>query len=124
MNKKEFVKGERVYVHSNDTRNKSYEAIVTSVGRKYITCNQIWSDDGSVSNYGEKFDIEYLRRVDYGSFYLYHNKEEYENEVRRDTIARELKDSFSYGKYTLEELLLFKEIHETGIEKWKEEHYK
>lgn len=124
MNKKEFVKGERVYVHSNDTRNKSYEAIVTSVGRKYITCNQIWSDDGSVSNYGEKFDIEYLRRVDYGSFYLYHNKEEYENEVRRDTIARELKESFSYGKYTLEELLLFKEIHETGIEKWKEEHYK
>ena len=124
MNKKEFVKGERVYVHSNDTRNKSYEAIVTSVGRKYITCNQICSDDGSVSNYGEKFDIEYLRRVDYGSFYLYHNKEEYENEVRRDTIARELKDSFSYGKYTLEELLLFKEIHETGIEKWKEEHYK
>ena len=124
MNKKEFVKGERVYVHSNDTRNKSYEAIVTSVGRKYITCNQIWSDDGSVSNYGEKFDIEHLRRVDYGSFYLYHNKEEYENEVRRDTIARELKDSFSYGKYTLEELLLFKEIHETGIEKWKEEHYK
>ena len=124
MNKKEFVKGERVYVHSNDTRNKSYEAIVTSVGRKYITCNQIWSDDGSVSNYGEKFDIEHLRRVDYGSFYLYHNKEEYENEVRRDTIAMELKDSFSYGKYTLEELLLFKEIHETGIEKWKEEHYK
>ena len=117
MNKKEFVKGERVYVHSDDTRNKSYEAIVTSVGRKYITCNQIWSDDGSVSNYGEKFDIEYLRRVDYGSFYLYHNKEEYENEVRHDTIARELKDSFSYGKYTLEELLLFKEIHETGIEK-------
>lgn len=121
---KEFKKGERVYVHSRDKRNNSYEAIVTSIGRKYITCNQIWSDDGSVSNYGEKFDIEYLRRVDYGSFYLYHNKEEYENEVRRDTIARELKDSFSYGKYTLEELLLFKEIHETGIEKWKEEHYK
>ena len=121
---KEFKKGERVYVHSRDTRNESYEAIVTSVGRKYITCNQIWSNDGSVSNYGEKFDIEYLRRVDYGSFYLYHNKEEYENEVRRDTIARELKDSLSYGEYTLEELLLFKEIHETGIEKWKEEHYK
>ena len=124
MNKKEFVKGERVYVHSNDTRNKSYEAIVTSVGRKYITCNQIWSDDDSISGCGEKFDIENLGRVDYGSFYLYHNKEEYENEVRRDTIARELKDSFSYGKYTLEELLLFKEIHETGIEKWKELHYK
>ena len=121
---KEFVKGERVYVHSYDTRNKSYEAIVTSIGRKYITCNKIWGDDGFVSYHGEKFDIEHLRRVDYGSFYLYHNKEEYENEVRRDTIERELKDSFSYGKYTLEELLLFKEIHETGIEKWKEEHYK
>lgn len=123
MNKKEFVKGERVYVHSNDTRNNSYEAVVTSVGRKYITCNQMF-EDGKVCGYGEKFDIDCLRRVDYGSFYLYHNKEEYENEVRRDTIARELKDSFSYGKYTLEELLLFKEIHETGIEKWKEEHYK
>jgi len=123
MDKKEFVKGERVYVHSRDTRNNSYEAIVTSVGKKYITCNQIW-ENGTVCGYGDKFDVEYLRRVDYGSFYLYHNKEEYEDEARRDTIARELKDSFSYGKYTLEELLLFKEIHETGIEKWKEEHYK
>jgi hypothetical protein len=120
---KEFKKGERVYVHSYDTRNDSYEAIVTSVGRKYITCNEI-SEDGTVSDYGDKFDIEFHRRVDYGSFYLYHNKEEYENKVRCDTIARELKDSFSCGKYTLEELLLFKEIHETGIEKWKEEHYK
>jgi len=120
---KEFKKGERVYVHSRDTRNDSYEAIVTSVGRKYITCNRIWGDDGSVCEYGDKFDIEHLRCIDYGSFYLYHNKEEYEDDVRRDTIAREMKDSFSYGKYTLEELLLFKEIHETGIEKWKELHY-
>lgn len=120
---KVFKKGERVYVHSHDTRNSSYDAIVTSVGRKYITCNQIL-EDGTVSEYGDKFDVEILRRVDYGSFYLYHNKEEYEDEVRRDTIARELKDSFSCGEYTFEELLLFKEIHETGIEKWKEEHYK
>lgn len=45
---KEFKKGERVYVHSRDTRDSSYDAIVTSVGRKYITCNQIW-EDGTVS---------------------------------------------------------------------------
>ena len=120
---KEFKKGERVYVHSRDTRNSSYDAIVTSVGRKYITCNQIWGN-GEVSEYGDKFDVKFLCRVDYGSFYLYHNKEEYENEVRRDTIAMELKDYFSNGKCILEELLLFKEIHETGIKKWKEEHYK
>lgn len=119
-----FKKGERVYVHSHDTRNNSYEAIVTSVGRKYITCNRIWSDDGSVSDYGDKFDIEHLHRIDYGSYHLYHNKEEYEDEVRRDTMVGEITNSLSYGKYTLEELLLFKEIHETGIEKWKEEHYK
>ena len=93
---KEFKKGERVYVHSGDARISSYDAIVTSVGRKYITCNQIWPS-GNVSALGEKFDIENLRRVDYGSFYLYHNKEEYEDKVRRDTIARELKDSFSCG---------------------------
>lgn len=120
---KEFKKGERVYVHSENTRNNSYEAIVTSVGRKYITCNQIW-ENGTVSECGDKFDVEFLRRVDYGPFYLYHNKEEYEDEVRRDTIARKIKNSLSYGEYTLEELLLFKEIHDTGIEKWKEEHYK
>jgi hypothetical protein len=120
---KEFKKGERVYVHSRDARNNSYEAIVMSVGGKYITCNQIY-EDGTVCKYGDKFDVEFLCRVDYGPFYLYHNKEEYEDEVRRNTIAMEMKDSLSYGKYTLEELLLFKEIHETGIEKWKEEHYK
>lgn len=120
---KEFKKGERVYVYSRDTRNSSYDAIVTSVGKKYITCNQIW-EDGTVSNYGDKFDAEYLCRVDYGSFYLYHSINEFNKEQEALKVKRELVDKLNSSDFSLEELLLFKEIHETGIEKWKEEHYK
>ena len=112
---KEFVKGERVYVHSNDTRNKSYEAIVTSVGRKYITCNQIWSDDGSVSNYGE---IEYLRRVDYGSFYLYHSVDDFNKEQETKEAKRELVNKMNRNDFSLEELKTFMEIHEMGLDNW------
>ena len=115
---KEFVKGERVYVHSNDTRNKSYEAIVTSVGRKYITCNQIWSDDGSVSNYGEKFDIEYLRRVDYGSFYLYHSVDDFNKEQEAKKVKKELIDKINRSYFSIEELKAFMEIHEMGLDNW------
>ena len=118
MDKKEFVKGERVYVHSHDTRNNSYEAIVTSVGRKYITCNQIWSDDGSVSNYGEKFDIEHLRRVDYGSFSLYHSVDDFNKEQEIKKAKTELVNKMNGCDFSLEELKTFMEIHEMGLDNW------
>jgi hypothetical protein len=115
---KEFKKGDRVYVHSYDTRNNSYEAIVTSVGRKYITCNQIWGDDGSVSDYGDKFDIEHLRRVDYGSFYLYHSVDDFNKEQEAKKIKRELVDKMNRSDFSLEELKTFMEIHEIGLDNW------
>lgn len=118
MEIKEFKKGERVYVHSYDTRNKSYEAIVTSVGRKYITCNKIWSDDGSVCDYGDKFDIEHLRRTDYGSFYLYHSVDDFNKEEATKELKRELVDKMSRCYFSLEELKTFMEIHEMGLENW------
>lgn len=114
---KEFKKGERVYVHSRDTRNKSYEAIVTSVGRKYITCNQIWEDE-TVSDYGDKFDIEYLRRVDYGSFFLYHSVDDFNKEQEAKEIKRELLDKMNRSGFPLEELKTFIEIHEIGLDNW------
>ena len=115
---KEFKKGERVYVHSNDTRNNSYEAIVTSVGRKYITCNQIWSDDDSISGYGEKFDTEHLRRVDYGSFYLYHSVDDFNKEQKTKELKRELIDKMNRSDFSIEELKTFMEIHEIGLDNW------
>lgn len=115
---KEFKKGERVYVHSYDTRNKSYEAIVTSVGRKYITCNQIWSDDGSVCDYGNKFDIEHLRRVDYGSFYLYHSVDDFNKEQEFKKVKIDLVDKMNTTDFSIEELKVFMEIHEIGLDNW------
>lgn len=117
MKAKEFVKGERVYVHSYDTRNHSYEAIVTSVGRKYITCNKIWSDD-SISGYGEKFDIEHLRRVDYGSFYLYHSVDDFNKEQEIKKVKTELVDKMNGMDFSIEELKTFVEIHEIGLDNW------
>lgn len=114
---KEFKKGERVYVHSEDTRNNSYEAIVTSVGRKYITCNKIW-EDGTVSNYGDKFDVEFLHRVDYGSFYLYHSIDEFNKEQETKKVKRELVDKMNSSNFSLEELKTFMEIHEIGLDNW------
>jgi hypothetical protein len=114
---KEFKKGDRVYVHSYDTRNNSYEAIVTSVGRKYITCNQIWSN-GDVSAWGEKFDIEHLRRVDYGSFYLYHSVDDFNKEQEAKNVKRELVDKMNSSDFSLEELKAFMEIHEIGLDNW------
>lgn len=115
---KEFKKGERVYVHSEDTRDKSYEAIITSVGRKYITCNQIWGGDGSVSDYGDKFDIEHLRRVDYGSFYLYHSVDDFNKEREAKETKIELINKMNRSNFSLEELKTFMEIHEIGLDNW------
>ena len=120
---KEFKKGEHVYVHSEDTRNNSYEAIITSVGKKYIICNQIWENE-TVSEYGDKFDIEHLRRIDYGSFYLYHSIDDFNKEQEIKKIKREIVDKMNKSDFSLEELKTFMEIHEIGIEKWKELHYK
>lgn len=114
---KEFVKGERVYVHSYDARNNSYEAIVTSVGRKYITCNQIWSD-GSISGYGDKFDIEHLQRVDYGVFYLYHSVDDFNKEQEAKEAKKELVDKMNRSSFSLEELKVFMEIHDIGLDNW------
>lgn len=114
---KEFKKGERVYVHSDYTRNDSYEAIVTSVGRKYITCNQILKD-GTVSEYGDKFDIGNLRRMDYGSFYLYHSVDDFNKEQEAKEIERELVNKMNRSDFSLEELKIFMEIHEMGLDNW------
>ena len=114
---KEFKKGDRVYVHSRDTRNKSYEAIVTSVGRKYITCNQIW-EDGVVSEWGDKFDVEFLRRVDYGSFYLYHSVDDFNREQETKRVKGELVDKMNRSDFSIEELKAFMEIHEIGLDNW------
>ena len=114
---KEFKKGERVYVHSDDTRNDSYDAIVTSVGKKYITCNQIWGS-GTVSGRGDKFDVEFLRRVDYGSFYLYHSIDEFNKEQEAKKVKRELVNKMNSSDFSIEELKTFVEIHEMGLDNW------
>lgn len=113
----EFKKGERVYVHSDDTRNNSYEAIVTSVGKKYITCNQIW-ENGTVCGHGDKFDVEFLRRVDYGSFYLYHSVDDFKKEQEAKEVKRELINKMNRSDFSLEELKIFMEIHEIGLDSW------
>ena len=116
MKAKEFVKGERVYVYSEDKRGGSYEAIVTSVGRKYITCNRIWSD-GSVSKCGDKYDAEFFRSV-YGLSYLYHSIDEFNEEQEAKKIKRELVNKMNISKFSLEELKTFMEIHEIGLDNW------
>ena len=124
MVNKEFKKGDKVYVHARDSRERDEEMIVVSAGKKWITCNPL-KGDGTPWEYGGiQFDAETLNEKNYSRHELYHSKEEYEEKLRTSALQSDLCRALEYGKYSLEELLLFREIHETGVEKWKEQHYR
>ena len=120
----EFKKGEMVFVHARDTRDGDELMVVTSVGKKWITCNSMREDGTPFEGGGIRFNANTLCEKDFNRHQLYHTKEEFEESSKRDKMCLELRRELQYDVYSLEELLLFKEIHETGIEKWKELHYK
>lgn len=115
-----FVRYERVIAHSDDTRQNDEELIVVSVGKKWITCRAIFSN-GEMSFYDEKFNASTRERDKRTGYKLYHNKEEYLEEEKRQKIKRDLRLELenTIWSFSLEEMLFFKEIHETGLDEWK-----
>ena len=73
-----FVRGQKVYVSSSDNRQKGFDAVVTSVGRVYITV----SDD-----YGRKyrFDRQTLICDDWSIYQLEESRESYEKRKEKET---------------------------------------
>lgn len=116
---KPFVKGERVYAHSTDSRNPDYDMEVVSVGKKWITCKYTGLGEAK-----ERFDAENYFMESWSCYRLYHNKEEWEEEVKREALVRKFREMTLMGSFSYEELVLFQEIHNTGIDLWKQQNLK
>lgn len=72
----EFIKGQSVYVSSSDSRQKGFNATISSIGRKYIT---------ATAKYGRKyrFDRENLYCIDWSIYHLEESEESYNERMLR-----------------------------------------
>lgn len=73
----EFTKGQKVYVSSSDSRQKGFNAVVTSIGSKYITVT---------TEYERKyrFDKEHLCCDEWGVYHLEESVDSYERRKLRE----------------------------------------
>lgn len=95
MAKFTFKKGDTVYVHATRSRERSFDAVVKSVGKKFIIADTI------------KFDTETLQD-EFTSYELYPSKDAYLSEqARKDkyvAVSKMLQSFEVYENITLEEL--------------------
>lgn len=118
---KKFEKGEIAVAHSDhENRESDRKMIVTGVGKKYITCCEMYNN-GDLSSRSEQYDIETHRIKDcrYGSYTLYHSVLEYKEKEKSEQLKKELFYKLSRVNFSLAELQLFDEIHKVGIDEWK-----
>ena len=94
-----FTKGQKVYVSSSDSRQKGFEATITSMGSKYITVTD---------SYGRKyrFDTKDLYCVDWSIYHL----EESEESYKAILVRKEKMRFISKNIYCLDSVLLDCEI--------------
>lgn len=101
----EFTKGQKVYVSSSDSRVKGFNAVVTSIGSKYITVT---------TDYGRKykFDKERLCCIEWSIYHLEESEDSYEerklrehkilvirrNEYRLDTVLSDYEIDDIYNR--------------------------
>lgn len=111
-----FVKGEHVVACSTDPRQNHEKMIVTSIGKKYITCKCLKSDDSDETyNYGYRFGIDNLIRDDWSIYRLFHTIEDYNKYVLAEKKSQELIRSMQYNEFSFEELQLLDIIHQKGV---------
>ena len=113
---KPFVKGEHVVACTSDPRQKHEKMIVTSIGKKYITCKCLKGDDSDETyDQAYRFGIDNLIREDWSIYTLFHSIEDYNKYVLAEKKTQELIRGMQYQEYSLEELLLFDIIHKKGV---------
>lgn len=103
----EFVKGQSVFIKSDDSRNPDLTGfIVESIGRKYITVKNTEYEQRV------KFYSDTLQRVDWGSYYLYPNKECYELSLAKKELISFVIVNFERcsHRFSLQELEQIKEL--------------
>lgn len=76
-----FTKGQNVYVSSSDSRQRGFNATITSIGSKYIT---------ATDKYGRKykFDKERYYCIDWGLYRLEESEESYKARIARQEKIR------------------------------------
>ena len=94
-----FTKGQKVYVSSSDERHKGFNAIITSIGSKYITT----TDECGCK---QKFDKERYYRIDWSIYHLEESEESYKAKLVREEKMRFIRNNI----YRLDSILLDNEI--------------
>jgi hypothetical protein len=110
-------KDQTVWVQRKDYLNKPeppYEAIVKSVGRKYLEAQRVF-DEATQYAYPVKFDLETLREATESNYKdrLWLSIEDYQREVEFNRLSEKVRIGFSiYGvqKLSLEKLRQISEI--------------
>lgn len=94
-----FTKGQSVYVSSSDSRQRGFNATITSIGSKYIT---------ATDEYGRKykFDKEQYYCIDWSIYHLEENEESYKTKLVREEKIRFIRHYI----YSLDSVLLDNEI--------------
>lgn len=97
-----FKKGDSVYVHSYDERNKSFNGTILSAGSKYIKVKELP---------GISFS-PYSMQSDYMNYKIYISEEEYLNEQYLNEEYQKVKDKFEKmsDKLTLVDLVAIEQI--------------
>lgn len=124
MNSNPFKKGEHVITYSSDHREIQIQhKIVTSVGEKYIT---VMSVNSAGEPWGRKEQYSVITRYlkDYQSRQLFRDEQELQEELNEKELVTKFHRLADVYGFNREEINLFMEIHEAGIENWKNEHYK
>lgn len=103
MNKYKFKKGDNVYVHSSDKRDKDFESVILSAGNRWIT----------IENFKMRFYADSLWS-EYGGYSLYPSKEIYESEVKRHekylVLVKKMQSFDVYDNISIEALEKINEI--------------
>lgn len=82
-----FKKGEKVYVHSTDTREKDFIGYVKSSGKQYVTvaCKE------DLDWVFGRFNVNNGKREDWSSWELYHSEEEYHTYAAKEKRLKEFR---------------------------------
>ena len=102
-----FKKGEKVWVHSRDSRDTDYYGYVKSAGNKYVTVCYTSDCTGP----GEKFRVDYGYRTEIGPWEIYHSEDEYNEIKRKNGIISDFIQMAQNRKFTFEEIETFLKIH-------------
>ena len=108
---KDFEKGDTCWVHSRDSREKSYMGFVKSAGKKYVTV--CIDEEGS---YPMRFHVDGGVCEDWPIYELYHNPYECNMALEMDGMRKEFRRLSNNELFTDEEIRVIMKMYKERIE--------